>query len=255
MIGIALGLGGLVTLLALVFKAEEKKDEPKYLEASAPKPYAGGLPASVKDVVIRHQKGQNVPTKTELELAASTATMAGYPLLGDELANQATKAPDGAKKATIAPSPIDGISDEAWTKFVKRMGTGKVSDMSPRGVGIFGMTIRRLVDLGALKDPRKENGVWTADFAVPKETLLSNSKLQYTLFSRSMQGYAKAIMSGDMAKAIGSNIEGQQASLSGLLGVASQAGMLGLGKWIADDPPRKKFQTTITIYNHVNGIF
>ena len=104
------------------------------------------------------------------------------------------------------------------------------------------MTIRRLVDLGALKDPRKENGVWTADFAVPKETLLSNSKLQYTLFSRSMQGYAKAIMSGDMAKAIGSNVEGQQATLSGLLGVASQAGMLGLGKWIANDPSRKKFR-------------
>jgi hypothetical protein len=255
MIGIT-ALGGLVTLIALAMRAQAKERSEGHttgIDESTPKPYAGGLPEDVKKIVIRHARGANPPTKTELELAASSASMAGYDKLGDELYNQAKNAPvDGPRRGV--PSPIPQVSDADWTKFVKKMATAKVSDASPKGVGMFQMTIRRLTDFGVLANPKKTNGVWSADWLIPKEKVLSDPKLQYKLFERSMVAYAKTIKSKFDAS-INTEYEDHPATLSGLLAVAHAAGENGLGKWIANDPPRSKFKTTTAAYLSANGIF
>jgi hypothetical protein len=247
-------LGGLVAIVALALRAKvaEAEARPKaYLDERSPKLQPKGLSEDVKKVIIRHAKGENPPTKTELQLAASSASMAGFDKLGDELYKQAESAPDKLKR-TVMPSPIEGVSDQLWTAFVKKMGTAKLDTVTPVGIGAFQTSVRRLVDFGVLKDPRKENGTWTAEWVVSKPKLLSDPRLQYKIFERSMVSYARMIK--DRYK----NAITQYTTLSGLLAVAHCAGPEGLGKWIQEDPnspERTKFKRTAALYEAVNGIF
>jgi hypothetical protein len=257
MIGIA-ALGGLIAVLAIAIKAKADADDAssmpkKYIDEMTPKTRSG-LSEDVKKVIIRHAKGYNPPTKTELEIASSSASMAGYDKLGDELANQAKKAPDVAPPKTVMPSPLDGVDDIAWTKFVKKMGTGRLDSVTPKGIGSFQISVRRLTDFGILKDPKKENGTWTADWIVPKDKLLTTPRLQYKIFERSMVNYARNIKD-KYPDQIGKTFEGTPATLSGLLAVAHVAGASALGQWIGDTAQRAKFKHTSAAYTSANGIF
>ncbi len=258
MIGIA-ALGGLLAIVAIALKVKADESQSsaqpkKFIDEKTPKSNVKGLSEDVKKVIIRHAKGYNPPTKTELEIASSSADVAGYTRLGEELLNQSKKAPDVAPPKTVMPSPIDGVSDVAWTNFVKKMGTNKLDSVTPKGMGAFQITVRRLVDFGILKDPRRESGTWTAEWVYPKEKLLSTPRLQYKLFERSMVAYARNIKDR-YPDAIGKTFEGQVATLSGLLAVAHAAGSNALGKWIASPDERQKFKNTTAAYKLANGIF
>lgn len=260
MVGIAIGLGGLVALIALALKreSEKKSDGPATIDESTPKPFRKGLPDPVKHVIIRQVKGDKPPTKTELEIAASSATMAGFDRLGEELSKKAEEAstPDTlAKTASALPSPIGGVRDDAWTGFVRKMRTGGVDEIDSKGnVGMFSMTVKRLTDLGVFKDPKKVGGVWNANWMIPKQTLLSNPKLQYKLFEKSMVGHV-GFIKNKLDKGVGLEIEGKKATLSGLLAVAHRAGAEGMNNWVNDPSQRAKFPGTTAVYLAMNGIF
>jgi hypothetical protein len=271
MIGIAIGLGGLIALIAALLQAEASKrggGEPEVTVkmhpafGGTPKPYAAGLPADVKSVVLRQSKGGPLaPTKTELQIAASSASVAGYTMLGEELTRQAEIAPEtypgGATSKPKLPSPLGryGVSSEAWTAFVRKQATGAVDDVGPRGVGTFSMPWKRLADLGAVRNPRKVGGSWTADFVVPREAFLHDRTLQYKLWRQSTLDHADKIAGSEAAKLVGQSFEGARATLSGLLAVAGQCGIPGLLAWARNDPPRSKFPATVAAYKAANGIF
>lgn len=255
MFGIVLGVGGLVALIALVIRREGDKRVPGSIDETTPKPHSKGLPEEVKHVVLRQAKGEKPPTKTELEVASSAATMAGFTQLGEELSKKAEVAPDKLEKSATLPSPIKDVSDDAWTIFTRRMKTANPEDIDSRGnVGMFAMTVRRLTDLGIFKDPKKVGGVWNADWQIPKAQLLSNPKLQYKLFEKSMVGHV-GFIKGKLDKGVGLEIQGRNATMSGLLAVAHRAGSEGLAKWVADPGQQEKFPGTTAVYLSMNGIF
>ncbi len=253
--GIILGLGGLITLIALILRAQvegQSSPQQKALSEGDAKPYATGLPERVKTTIMRGEEA----TKTELELAASSAAVAGYPKLGEALLEKAKSAPETAEQKGV-PSPIPDVSRDAWSKFVKAMMTGKAGEVGPRGkVGLFQMSVRRLEDYGLMKNARMSGPkrMWTADWAVPQQRFLADHRLQYKLFEKSMQNYAKQILER-YKPAVGTVFEGTRATLSGLLAVAHAAGIDGLGKWLKNDPPRAKFKATTEAYGRANGIF
>ena len=263
--GVALGLGGLVALIALLLrKGSEKKALPpiippttgKALTENSPKPYAVGLPENVKKVIIKHGKG-GPTTRTELEIAASSATMAGYRMLGEELLRKAQVAPKAARTSPLN-SPFSEISHDAWTKFATfmRADPEKQKTGYARGrYGMFQMGTRRLVDFGLMANPRKKpDGTWTADWTINVKKFLADPKLQYKLFTRSMENFRNLILER-YRNAIGTKLDGQPASLSGLLAVAHFAGIDGLGKWLSNPELRERFKATSEAYMKANGIF
>lgn len=248
--GIILGLGGLVALVALLLKAQLKNGGNL---GEGGKPYATGLPDTVKSTIMRGEEA----TRTELEIAASSATVAGYPKLGEALLTKAQKAPDKSAATKGPESPWKEVSDADWRAFLKAMAVAKSNTVAQRGnVGIFQMPVRRLSDYGLMRNPRKTgpDGVWTADWTIDKARFLSDPALQYKVFEKSMAQYRALILERYRA-AIGTSFEGKPATLSGLLAVAHLAGAEGLAKWLKNDPPRTKFKATTAAYARANGIF
>jgi hypothetical protein len=60
---------------------------------------------------------------------------------------------------------------------------------------------------------------------------------------------------GRFAGVVGTEIEGQTATLSGLLAVARCAGLGGLATWLNDVAERAKFGRTTQAYKRATGIF
>jgi hypothetical protein len=233
-----LGLAALVGFLALMMRTGAKT----YAEAADA---AKKLPDTVKDAMTNPQA-----TKAELDIAASTAYGAGYPKLADELATCAKKAPD---RKVGFPSPWRDVSHTAWTRFVRIMAVSPASYESAKGYyGMFLFGVRRLVDLGIMKNPKKTATGWTADWAVPKAKFLADGALQAAALGRSMKSYRKLVIE-KYGKAIGLPVAGKPATLSGLLAVAHFAGAAGLGKWITE-PTSRKSETTAA-YTRANGVF
>lgn len=266
MLGPVLVLGSLVALVALALRRESDKKKTGastgksparggYIDEGTPKPFSKGLPAEVKRVIIRQVKDKVPPTKTELEVASEAATSAGFTMLGEELSKKADEAPETIGKKVGLPSPIQGVSDDAWTGFVRKMKVGNPEDIDDKGnVGMFGMTVRRLTDLGIFKDPKKVGGVWNANWQVPKQQLLSSPNLQYKLFEKSMLGHV-GFIKNKLDKGIGIQIQGKKSTLSGLLAVAHRAGAEGMKNWVSSPEQQAKFPGTTALYLSMNGIF
>jgi hypothetical protein len=114
------------------------------------------------------------------------------------------------------------------------------------------MSVRRLVDLGVMKNPKKDaKGVWTADWAIPKEKFLGDPAFQLKVFTVSMVGLRKQVLSR-YGNALGSIIETQPATLSGFLAVAHYAGVAGLGKFLSSELRKS---TATEAYKKANQIF
>jgi hypothetical protein len=81
-------------------------------------------------------------------------------------------------------------------------------------------------------------------------TFLGSAPAQYEAFNRSMRDLV-----GRVAPLVGRIVEGERASLSGLLGAAHLAGRAGVATWASDPSARKKFRATTTRYHQANKIF
>jgi hypothetical protein len=198
----------------------------------------------------------------EVEHRADELTVIGYEKTADHLRRHAgvLRVRRHRRGQMVYPSPIPEASDEQWARFVRLMQVGDTAAVTPSGqVGIFQTRLKRLQDLGLARDVRRINGPsgprWTATFRPPLTLarLLGDPLLQYRIFVASMRRYRGEILA-EHRGAIGTQIEGKPATLSGLLAVAHHAGP-ALASWLASANDRKRFAKTTAAYGRTTGVF
>lgn len=153
-----------------------------------------------------------------------------------------------------------GLTRKRWLGFLKVSICGNPRTITPSfRLGLFGMTVRRLCDLGVMVNPRviryHKRQVWDADWADPKnlQAFQASPMLQYSLFVNSLCDYAKA---PEVVNAIGQEVEGVTVTQSGALMIAHRAGLPGMVSWLADPNVRGKFtDNTTAFFKKANGIF
>jgi hypothetical protein len=240
-------MGGLIIGLAFLMAALASR------RASASSASASPASASIEKIV---RSGD--PSK--MLAASQAANKAGDRHLSDQLAIKAADANVMAPNATF-PSPFPSVPAAAWTKFVKLLkGSDPREITSAYHLGLFGFGMPRLVDLGLASNPKKvqKNGrtVWDADWTAPAslESFLSSPSFQYHVFVKAVTADLREI-AAKLPHAIGTDIDGQPATPSGLLAVTKQAGLKGLESWIADAEVRKTHSNTTAAFKKLNGIF
>ena len=155
-------------------------------------------------------------------------------------------------------SPLRGIRQSDWERFVSVMVMAPRERISPRGrLGMFQMDARRLSDIGAMINPHKatvggETGVWTGEWKAPlsQPKYLGSLPLQYAVFVRSMK-----VMVPKITPMVGTDVGGMRCSLSGLLGVGHLAGEAGVESWVKNVDVRRRFPATTANFQRTNGIF
>jgi hypothetical protein len=155
-------------------------------------------------------------------------------------------------------SPLPDVPLLSWERFVTVMAVSPPRSVTPRRrMGMFGMDARRLADVGFMEEPRKSSvggveGVWVGRWRAPltTEKFLDSTPAQYEAFSRSSRRLAPKVQG-----LVGRVVDGQECSLSGLLGVGHLAGEAGVAGWVADPSVRKRFRATTATFHRSNGIF
>lgn len=156
--------------------------------------------------------------------------------------------------------PPLGLTHKQWLAFLKAATCGNPRTISPSfRLGVFGLTVRRLCDLGAMTSPKvihyEGRQVWDAHWLNPAslKTFQATPMAQYRLFVDSIKGYSEA---PEVAEAIGQTVEGQKITRSGALMVAHRAGLPGMASWLADPDIRQRFSdNTTAFFQRANGIF
>ncbi|MDD5551331.1 MAG: hypothetical protein PHS34_08730 [Candidatus Omnitrophica bacterium] len=152
------------------------------------------------------------------------------------------------------------LTRKQWLSFLKAATCGNPRTITPSfRLGVFGLTVRRLCDLGAMANPKvihyQGRQVWDAHWLNPSSlaTFQAAPMLQYTLFTDSIKRYFAA---PDIAQAVGQVIEGQKVTQSGALMLAHRAGLSGMTSWLQDPSIRERFSNNTTAFFHkANGIF
>lgn len=146
-------------------------------------------------------------------------------------------------------SPLEGVSDEAWSTFVSASLTAKFDAVSPSNhLGAFEMTPRRLQDLGFLygvkKTQSKKSGrsIWVGKFIPPltDKAFLKNPQIQFAIFKASMTDYSRRIAAGEIQLPPG-------IGLAGALAILHRAGPAGL--------KGRRFESTQAAFEKVSGLF
>lgn len=168
--------------------------------------------------------------------------------------------------ATPLPSALEsikpplGLSQVSWMGFLKAAACGHTKTVSPSfRLGVFGMSVRRLCDLGAMGDPRvtQYHGrqVWDAEWIEPVSlrAFQAAPMVQYRLFVESISRYAAA---EELILSVGKLVDGITVTRSGALIVAHRAGLAGMCSWMTNADEREKFSDNTTAFFHkANGIF
>lgn len=199
----------------------------------------------------------------EIDRRADELSGIGYERTAGHLRGQAARLRAGRVRRA-APinlrSPLPEASDDQWARFVRLMQVGDVAAVTPTGqVGVFQTRLKRLEDLGLARDVRRASRDgsprWSATFKPPLTLarLLADPLLQYRIFVVSMKRYRDEVLARHR-DAIGKEIEGKPATLSGLMAVSQHAGP-ALGSWIANEADRRRFQQTTAAYNRTTGVF
>ena len=161
----------------------------------------------------------------------------------------------GSKKATSkSRGLLDDVTIGAWERFVAEMAKHTRGEVGRKGkMGTFQIDARRLADVGAMtKAWKKPDGSWTGSWSpgLTESAFLGSMPLQYAVFVRSMRAAAPKV-----SPLVGSKIDGNVASLSGLLGVSHVAGERGVASFVSDADVRAKFPATSEVFSRTNGIF
>jgi hypothetical protein len=229
--------------------------------AEAAKPLQAAVNQPLVEYVRRSLASED---PDEVDRRADELSLVGYAKTADHLREHAAvlraRTMRRRQPAVAHRSSIPEASDEQWTRFVRLMQTGDVAAVTPTGqLGIFQTRVKRLQDLGLARDVRRVAGDggarWTATFRPPLTLarLLSDPMLQYRIFVASMRRYRSDVLEGHR-DALGTEIEGKRATLSGLLAVAHHAGP-ALGSWLANPEDRRRFAKTTTAYGRTTGVF
>lgn len=250
--GYLLGIAAIILLYSIGGKKSQGALAPK-------SDSTGALPPSSLTDFVRQVIEDQGASKADLLKAADQAKEAGYPKLAIALKARA----EGAKQ--LIPSPWGDVTGSAWTRFCSVIANGhKAGTVNPKGFfGIFQIGVRRLVDLGIMANPKSRNitdpngtttRIWEGKWVQPQEQFLADPQYQYKLFVKSMELY-RNIISEKYKKVIGLNIEGQPATMSGLLALCHTAGSEGMYKWLTNGNLRTKFTWVTEAYKKANGIF
>jgi len=157
----------------------------------------------------------------------------------------------------LKPSPLPGVPMVRWARLVAVVAR-RPRDYSQRGRwGCFGLDARRLADVGFMTSARKAvvdgaAGTWAGEWVPPmtSEKFLASVPAQHEAFARSMRKMAAAA-----APHVGRMVDGERASLSGLLAAGHLAGEEGLAGWVTDPRVRQKFGNTTKLFKEANSIF
>lgn len=210
------------------------------------------------------RRSMDLGDPTEIERRADELEGIGYERTASHLRGQAARLREerqpSPRKPLVFRSPIPEASDEQWGRFVRLMQTGEVAAVTPTGqVGIFQTRLKRLEDLGLVRDVQRvqRDGapVWTATFRPPLTLAraLSDPLLQYRIFVASMKRYRDEVLA-QHRDAIGKEIEGKPATLSGLMAVSQHAGP-ALASWLTNEADRRRFKQTTAAYSRTTGVF
>ena len=158
----------------------------------------------------------------------------------------------------VLKSEIPNVSDKAWTRFVLAMKTAEPGAVSASNdLGMFGIKVRRLADLGLVLDVRQVRSpvgrlAWIGDFVPPltQRKFLSSASEQYAAFVASMRRYIEGLVDGTLPRPEGGPAEGM--TLSGALAVLHRCGPSGLRTWCDEDD---RFPDTVALYERANGAF
>jgi len=197
--------------------------------------------------------------------AAKQAQESGYVESAKALASKAQDVADIVKAINGAnvpiKSPLPGVNDAHWTAFTNLFRGKDIAEISPAfHLGLFNIGFLRLRDLGLADDVKQQeyNGrrVWQGKLKPPLtvKAFLANPAVQYQVFARDMRDRADFIRTNYMDY-VGKDIEGQKATLSGLLAAVKLAGTKGFDSWVKRATERKKFENTTKGYLAANGIF
>ena len=158
-------------------------------------------------------------------------------------------------------------SDKQWREFIRTLATQEIEEVSANGkMGTFGIGARRMKDLELMTDVKlqefqDEDGesinMYMGKFILPLtlERFLQSPKIQYNVFKTSIAEYRDSIIKNKMRDLIGKNVGGEILTMSGLIGLTSQAGIKGAKSWIARPEERERFPHTTQTFLETNGIF
>jgi len=141
-----------------------------------------------------------------------------------------------ARFRSVIVSPLSGVSDEAWEKFVYAMDVQPIGAVSSSGgFGSFDMRPRRLVELGLmskLRYVRMLDGreVYEGKFVgivdglpLTRERFLNDITIQHEILAKSMVAYDEEL------KKMLAKLDGL--SRAGVLAILHRGGRGALAKW------------------------
>ena len=225
------------------------------------------IPVDVLRAVLAVRKHQ--ATAVELRAAAVKAARAGHASLAVALRDEAAVLAAGEAFAEIAgiaveavyPSLFKNVADTEWTSYVRRSRIARPSAVAPDGrLGCYALSPRELADAGWMLDAHKAQrdgrlsweGTWAPGRS--EAVFLADPSEQYEALVALSTLHARVIKR-QHTEVFGEALEGQPATLSGLLGVCRRAGLGGLRGWATDTAQRKRFPETTAAYARLNGIF
>lgn len=156
-------------------------------------------------------------------------------------------------KAIRLQSRLSGVSDEAWSQFVRCMMTGGQMSVSPsNALGLFEMMPRRLADLALVKNLRRTKSktgrtIWCGTFIPPMTSgrFLQSPFTQYDVFSRSMMDYDAKMSAGSIDRPA-------HISRAGALALLHRAGPNALKTWTEGGA---RFSNTQALYDCAKELF
>ena len=156
-------------------------------------------------------------------------------------------------------APLNGLSNTQWSKFVQRMARAKEGTMTKGArFGMFLFGVRRLADLGLITNVKRKtvNGqtIWAGTWVPPysQAIFLSESKLQYQAFIKSVQELAAKFIAARSKSPGIFKVEGKPLTMSGFLALAHIAGFMGA---INSLKAGKLRTDTLAFVKRLNGIF
>lgn len=160
------------------------------------------------------------------------------------------------------PVPLPGLTRKQWLAFLRAAVSGRPDTVSPSfRLGTFGLSVRRLCDLGAMQNPKlmffgnPPQQVWDAQWKEPRSLrdFQRRPMIQYDLFVRSVKDYAD---NGQVRDNVNRTVDGELLTFSGVLMLAQRAGLAGMEHWIHDPKVRSRFADNTTAFvKRANRIF
>lgn len=172
-----------------------------------------------------------VATPPQRRTVAREARLRGLVDVAEDLYTQADIQSELDRWAQIQRSPLQGVSDRQWSGWLE---ANEQTSRHPERTPLYGLRERELDDV-SMDAPTSEAEEYAA----------------FVCVTRGLIG----MVASRFGTVIGTEIEQQTATLSGLLAVARCAGLGGLATWVADATERAKFGRTTQAYKRATGIF